>query len=190
MKKFNTILGIAAAASLTGSSLAGIVSLSVAADSIGSGLYAGYTGAKITITMNIDDTASAVAGEITSNWSIAITQGSSTLLAGTGTSSFTVFDMGGSTFKMESALLGGVWTVVGGLTPEPNQIQISYAGEPSDTLLAAISASAGTTDGRLTVGTISGSDVGALIGEYTVVPAPSALVLLAGGLVLARRRRA
>lgn len=191
MKNFNTILGIAAATTLASSSLAGIVSMTVAADSIGSGLYAGHTGAKITITMDINDTAMATDNQITSNWSITIVGvGGSTLLSGSGNSSFTVYDLGGTNFRMDSALTGGSWTIVGGLTPEPNLIQIAYVGMDTDTLVQAITNSANTVDGTLTVGTTGGAGTGALIGIYSVVPAPSALAFLAGGLVLARRRRA
>jgi hypothetical protein len=191
MKNINTIVGLAAAASFTSASLAGMVSMTVAADSIGSGLYASHTGAKITITMDISDTAMATDNEITSSWSITVVSaGGSTLLSGTGNSSFTVYDLGGANFRMDSALTDGTWTVVDGLTPEPNLIQIAYVGMDTDTLVQAITNSADTADGTLTVGTTGGDDTGALIGIYSVVPAPSALALLAGGLILARRRRA
>ncbi|NBX26179.1 MAG: hypothetical protein EBQ99_09075 [Planctomycetes bacterium] len=191
MKKFSTILGIAAAASLTGSSLAGIVSLTVSADSFGSGLYASHDGAKITITLDIDDEASALAGSVTSDWSIEISKGGLVLLKGEGTSSFSVINpnKSGSAYAIESALEDASWSV-SDLTPAPTLIQVSYGANDGDLLLAAISNSANSPAGLLTVGTISGSGDGALIGEYTVVPAPSALVLIAGGLVMARRRRA
>lgn len=190
MKKFNTILGIAAAASLTGSSLAGMVSLTVSADSFGSGLYASHDGAKITITLDINDEASALTGSVTSDWSIEINKGGIVLLKGSGTSSFSVINpnKSGSAYAIESALEDAIWSV-SGLAPAPTLIQVSYAANDGDLLLAAITNSAETPAGLLTVGTVDGSDTGSLQGMY-VVPAPSALVLLAGGLVLARRRRA
>jgi len=190
MKKFNTIFGIAAAASLTGSSLADIVSLTLTADSTASGLYSEYDSAKITITLKIDDGTSALADSVTANWSIKITKGGNILLEGAGNSSFTVSEETGSSYTVQAALDGAApWTTMS-LNHAPTLIQLSYTASIGDLLLDAISDSAGTLAGLLTVSTEAGPNNGSLAGGYTVVPAPSALVLLAGGLVLARRRRA
>jgi len=77
---------------------------------------------------------------------------------------------------------------VNAMVPQADSISFGYDYFPNESLNAAITASAGTTDGFLQLASNTG-DTGILAGSYAV-PAPGAITLLGLAGLAGRRRRA
>lgn len=77
---------------------------------------------------------------------------------------------------------------VNNLVPAADAISFSYAFTNYESLQAAIEASAGSSDGMLTLGSDVG-ETGLLVGTYAV-PAPGAIAMLGLGGLMSRRRKA
>jgi hypothetical protein len=78
--------------------------------------------------------------------------------------------------------------LINAMVPVAESISFSYAFSGTESLLAAIEASAGTTNGELSLGTDRGA-TGELSGIYAT-PAPGVAVLLGLGGLISRRRKA
>jgi hypothetical protein len=180
---------VLAASTIACSASAGLLTMS-ASNSVGTDDWSGLTGYSMSLTIDCAtlDTAGSASTFTLAGWTFKAFDSTGTMkfhAAGSG-ETFTVSG-GGSKFLAVIGLSNSN-ILVNDFAPAVQSIAFSYAFAGSESLDAAIGASAGTTDGELSLGTDLGN-TGILAGTYAV-PAPGAMALLGLAGVASRRRRA
>ena len=177
------------AASLSGAASAGMLTMT-ASSTTGSDGWAGLSGYSMVLT--IDCSTMGDAGSSSSfslnSWTFEAFDAYNTVqFRATGSGQTFTVAPGASKFVATIGLDTSNISV-NNLVPAADAISFGYAFSAYESLAAAINASAGTTDGVLTLGSDTG-DTGLLTGGYAV-PAPGAIAMLGLGGLMSRRRKA
>ena len=177
------------AASITGFASAGV--LTMTADSTtGDDAWAGLSGYKMVLTINcstMNDAGSSSFFTLNSWTFKAMDADGATKFKATGSNSLITPSPVGGKFVATIGLTASN-IVTNALVPAVQAIAFTYAFSSTDSLMAAIDASANTPNGVLQLGTDI-HPTGLLTGQYAV-PAPGAAALLGLGGLIGRRRKA
>lgn len=182
-------VSVLAASILACNAGAGMLTMT-ASNPVGSDDWAGLVGYKMVLSVDCATlTDSGSASTFTLNaWDFkAYDNGGTMKFHATGSGETFTVSGGVSVFKAVIGLSSSN-IVVNDFVPAVESIAFSYAFSGSESLDAAIAASAGTSDGELQLGTDLGN-TGILSGTYAV-PAPAATALLGLAGLAGRRRRA
>jgi hypothetical protein len=184
-----TLTAAVLAASISGFASAGILTMT-ADTTTGYDGWAGLSGYKMVLTIDCStiDAAGSSSSFTLNSWKFEAFDSTNTLqFRATGSGKTFTVAPGASKFVATIGLDTSNISV-NNFVPEADSISFGYAFSASESLSDAIAASAGETDGVLTLGSDTG-DKGLLTGGYAV-PAPSAIAMLALGGLMSRRRKA
>lgn len=177
------------AASITGFASAGV--LTMTADSTtGVDAWAGLSGYKMVLTINcstMNDAGSSSFFTLNSWTFEAMDADGATKFKATGSNSLITPSPVGGKFVATIGLTASNIDI-NELVPAVQEIAFTYAFSNTESLMAAIDASANTSNGVLQLGTDI-NPTGLLTGQYAV-PAPGAAALLGLGGLISRRRKA
>ena len=184
-----TLTAAVLAASLSGVASAGVLTMTTSSTTGYDG-WAGLTG--YTMVLTIDCSTMGDAGSSSSftlnSWSFKALD-SANIVQFEANGSGQTFSVAPGTSKFIATIgLNPGNIVTNNMVPVADSIAFGYAFTTSESLTAAIAASAGSSDGILQLGSDAGA-TGLLVGSYAV-PAPGAAALLGLGGLISRRRKA
>jgi|GEM_PF-2459984 len=185
------ILVLAAAASVAGVANAGLLTMTADKNASGTDAWSSLNGYSMVLSIDSSDldTAGSASSFTLQNWSFeAFDQSSTKVFSATGSNA--QFTASGSGPQQALISLSTANITVNTLNPMADYIAFTYDFTQSTSLNTAITLSASSPAGELTLGTTSTSNgAGDLVGSYAV-PSPSAIALIGLGGLISRRRKA